>query len=203
MKVRAVDARRHAVGAVLIGVILLGCAPTEPTVPVRSNGLLRASDSEPRLRTVVPKPGVDAYSFGSIFLCLPPEAPEEALLVSVEPIARIGTGFETAGVGVHQTDPSLGGEALELEPGYPPKSIDVLEDVADEGSNFSVSAPCPAAPEVETVQLIIGLGVVGEGGGGWDGIRVRYTLAEKPYVLEIPQTLIVCGSETADLCQPD
>jgi hypothetical protein len=126
---------------------------------------------------------------------------EAAILDDVSPRATVGTGFEFLGARVREfTYEPLVHSFIESTFGFPPSTTDV-PDPLYEVAGFAVTSPCSQPPSGSYTELLIGLAMVGDDGGGWQGVDVAYSVGGQSYVLFIDEDLLICGRSTP-LCPP-
>ena len=106
---------------------------------------------------------------------------------SIDPIGPSVRGHQPAVV------VSSGGVAVG---GFPPTVPDTLLDPV----GYEVTTKCgddPAAPHTE---LLVGLGLDGSNGGGWQGVDVTSMARATTRILHINWGLLICGPLVADRC---
>jgi hypothetical protein len=139
-------------------------------------------------------PGVASWSFGSMFLCTTDGEP--AVIDGVKSHDTVGSGFRFAGVRIHDfryapdEEPILG--VFGFPPDFPSGTADPI--------GYVVDVPCPHKADGRVIELIVGLTATSSDGGGWLGVDVAYTLADRHYVLEIANHMLICGSATTAEC---
>ena len=141
-------------------------------------------------------PGVDTWSFGSMLLCLRLSG-TSAVIRAVGPHDSVGSGFQPAGVVIHDFTWSSGAEATISSEEFPPATA--VRTVAPEG--YVVDVECSSPPPDQAAELIVGLTATSDDGGGWLGADVTYSVDGQDYVLEINNEMLICGTSTAKHCE--
>jgi hypothetical protein len=141
-------------------------------------------------------PGVETWSFGSMFLCMQASG-ESAVIDDVQPHETVGSGFRVAGTVIHDFRYGPNEEPIIGVYGFPP---DFPSGTA-ETVGYVVDVPCPHKANGRAIELIVGLTVTGPEGGGWLGADVAYTVGDRRYVLELANRMLICGSATAAECE--
>jgi hypothetical protein len=67
-------------------------------------------------------------------------------------------------------------------------------------AGYSVRTACVDDPAAPYTELLVGLGRIGDDGGGWMGIDVTYERAGQTRVLAIDHNLLICGAAVASFC---
>jgi hypothetical protein len=67
------------------------------------------------------------------------------------------------------------------------------------GAVVATSCSTDAAGDPYT-ELILGFGVTGPGGGGWQGVDVAYTVGDAHYTLTTGYAFLICGTDVT--CDP-
>lgn len=137
-----------------------------------------------------------AWSYG-IRLCRF-SGDQPAVLDSVSPDSTVGSGFSFLGAKVRAfTVDWVDSKHTPIisVAGYPPPTNYVPDELHDV-KGFEVTSPCNHPPEGTYTELIVGLGRVGDDGGGWKGIDVAYTVGGQRHVLVLDIGLFICGPET-------
>jgi hypothetical protein len=131
-------------------------------------------------------------------LCLA-SGTQPAVLSDVAPHATVGFGFVFLGARVREfTYQPLVHSFISSVVGFPPPST-YVPDPLHEVAGSAVTSPCSQPPSGASTELLIGLAKVGDGGGGWQGIDVAYSVGAQSYVLFIDQDLLICGT-SVPLC---
>jgi hypothetical protein len=131
-----------------------------------------------------------AWTFG-LRLCLA-QTGQSAVIRQVGPAATLGSGFRDLGIGIRMFEPTLSHEPIISVPGFPPPTDKVPDSLANV-SGFEVATPCTNTPRQQYTELLIGLGKIGDDGGGWKGIKVDYEVDGRSFTLLIDHDLLVCG----------
>ena len=194
-KIRAFSTRGAAGAALCLAFAVTSCAGV--TYHRDGEGPM-ASIGDPETRTtvtVIRVPGVESWSFGSMFLCLQ-AADQSALVERVQPHDKVGSGFQLAGVLIHDFTFTKDETPIISVEGYPP----VFPSGTTEPAGYVVDVPCTRELGSRRIELIVGLTATGPEGGGWLGADVSYSIAGRKYVLEIANDMLICGTATAEAC---
>jgi hypothetical protein len=146
----------------------------------------------------LPLDGVASWTYGTR-LCLASGA-EPAIIDTVTPDAKIGTGFTVLGVRVRQFVPSPTHELVISTDAFPPPAREV-PDTLYEAHGYAVSTPCTDEVGAPFTELLVGLGRKGDDGGGWKGIDIAYTVGGRRMVVFLNHDLLVCGTSLGDMCR--
>lgn len=113
---------------------------------------------------------------------------------AVEPVETRGEGFTPTGTWVFSP---AAGESLAISlSGFAP---DVLDGSVEEVDAAEFRFECGASGPPQ--QLLVGLRGTGPDGGGWYGVRIRYSDAAKGrHTLEVPVVGLVCGNSVTPRC---
>jgi hypothetical protein len=139
-------------------------------------------------------PGVDTWSFG-MFLCMR-ESEETAIIEDVVPHETVGSGFEPVGTGIHEFTFSSGESGTISVEGFPPPTAIGLVPV----KGYALDVVCSNPGPDRVAELIVGLRVTADDGGGWLGADVSYSVADRDYVLEIRNEMLICGESVVEFC---
>jgi len=118
-----------------------------------------------------------------------------AVIDTVQPAATLGK-FDFLGARVRRFAPTGGHMPIISVDGYPPD----LPDETTDAAGFTVYDRCDGWPTAGYTELLIGLGLDGTAGGGWSGIEVAYHVGSHRYVLELKDSLAICGPAAASIC---
>lgn len=132
-----------------------------------------------------PQLGVDTWSFG-MPLCLE-ESGTSVTLHSVEPSETVGSGFEFVGAAIHEYTISSGETGIISVDRYPP-AAEVLIPIED----YVFELDCTAGQD-RGVELVVGLTMTNDDGGGWLGTDVSYSVGDRDYVLQIHNEMLICA----------
>ncbi len=139
-----------------------------------------------------------SWTYG-LRLCLA-SGTDPAVIESVTPAVSVGTGYRFLGAGIRRFQPTQDHTTVISLSAWPPPRDEVPDTLADI-HGYAVTTPCSqpvnSAPYTE---LMIGLGLDGDDGGGWNGIEVGYTVAGRHRVLVIAHDLFICGPAVAAQC---
>jgi hypothetical protein len=181
--------------ATLVGVVFVTTACIGPVRHADGGGPL-ASGNDPDTSTSVAverTPGIDAWSFG-MFLCMR-EPGQPAVLRSVVPHDSVGA-IDQVGAVIHEFTWSSGESGTGSADGFPPAHATEVVPIGD----YEVDIPCTTPPQDRAAEVIVGLRPTDEGGGGWLGADVLYSVGRRDYVLEIRNDMVVCGEAAAEYC---
>lgn len=142
-------------------------------------------------------PGVVSWTFG-VPLCLA-SGTSAPVIDSVGPTIAVGTGFQFLGASIRQFDPTASHTPIISTDGYPPPP-DMVPDVLRDYHHFVVTTPCTHDPRATTTELLIGLGITSDDGGGWRGVDVGYTVGGRHRILAVNERLFICGTSVAQEC---
>jgi hypothetical protein len=121
---------------------------------------------------------------------------ESAVIDHIEPHDTVGSGFRLAGILIHDFTFTPDETPIISVDGFPPTSLSGLADP----DGYVVDVRCPVEPGARVIELIVGLAATGTDGGGWLGADVFYSVADRHYVLEIDNHMLICGTATAAEC---
>ena len=115
---------------------------------------------------------------------------EEVILESVAPTGGFGS-FRYLGSRVREFTPSGSDNPIFSNNGFPPNVPDDLQTV----DRYHVTAGCSLDERSATyTEILLGIGRVGDSGGGWTGEEVSYRVGDRRYILELKFAIAVCGS---------
>ncbi len=146
---------------------------------------------------VDPKAGGSAWTYG-LPLCLA-DLSAPALIQSVGPVRSVGSGFTFFGARLREFSPSRDHMPIISVPGYPPPAAQV-PDATVEAVGARVTTVCSAELPSRYTELLIGLGLTSDDGGGWKGIEVRYSVDGRSRTLVIDHDLLICGASVSAEC---
>lgn len=124
-------------------------------------------------------------------LCLA-SGSDPAVLHSVGPSTAVGSGFRLLGTKVREFFATNQHTGIIGVNGFPPPRNMVPDPLADV-AGYSVKTACTIAPSAPYTELLVGLGLQGDDGGGWRGIEIAYSLGGRDHVLVINHDLMICG----------
>jgi hypothetical protein len=139
---------------------------------------------------VDPTTGATSWAFG-VRLCVA-VADSEVRLRSVVPTRTIGTGARDLGAFIRTF--TLAGNHMSIVgvEGFPPGLPDVPDDLFPVADTV-VSSACYGSFGDPYTELLVGLGLADSGGGGWNGIDVRYVADGRELILHLNHDLLICG----------
>ena len=146
----------------------------------------------------LPRDGVVAWTYGTR-LCLA-SGTDPAIIDTVTPAATVGTGFTVLGVRVRQFVPTSTHEILISTDAFPPPASEVPDSLSD-AHGYAVSTPCTDAVGSPYTELLVGLGKLGDDGGGWKGIDIAYTIGGRQMVVFLNHDMLICGTSLPEKCQ--
>lgn len=144
-------------------------------------------------------PGVSSWTFG-MRLCVT-SANAVAIIDSVGPTLPVGAGYRFLGASARAFDLSPSHTGIISVDSYPPPATFVPDPLTD-AVGYSVTTPCRDEPSGPYTELLVGLGVLSDSGGGWRGVDVKYTSGGRQYVLAIDFTILICGDAVKADCAP-
>lgn len=137
---------------------------------------------------------ITTWTFG-IRLCLATGS-TPAILEGISPDPTIGDGFRFLGASVREFDyDPLAHTFIYSVEGYPPPTATVPDPLHDI-DGFPVTTPCTRPPSGRYTELLVGLGLAGPDGGGWQGVDIAYTVDGRHQVLVLEHDLEICGTAT-------
>ena len=142
---------------------------------------------------VDPRAGGTEWTWGIPLCVLDPSLP--ATIRGVAPSKSVGR-YRLLGTFVRSWSPTASDTPIIAVPGYPPALPDVLHDPV----GFTVTTPCTDDPNAPHTELLVGLGIDGTDGGGWDGLDVTYSAAGLTRILQADWGLLICGPAIQDRC---
>lgn len=141
--------------------------------------------------------GVSSWTFG-IPLCLA-WGGGGAVIDAVGPTNSAGDGYRFLGAQVRTFRPSAEHEPISVDP-YPPPARFVPDALRD-ARGYAVTTRCSPDPSRDSyTELLVGLGVTSNAGGGWRGIDVTYRYYAMKLVLRIGWTILICGTAVQADC---
>ena len=188
--------------ALLIGVVLVlhnAASVYPPQRHADGAGPLASRDGPGHeMLAVDPARDTTSWTYG-MRLCLT-NGSTEATIESVGPTRSVGDGFRQLGAVIRQFTPSPMDTPIIGVAGYPPPSS-FVPDTMSAVRGFEVRTPCAdAEPDAPYTELLVGLGIVNEVGGGWDGVDVHYTSQGRAFVLSVQRQLFICGTAIEAKC---
>jgi hypothetical protein len=131
-----------------------------------------------------------SWTYG-LRLCIA-QGDDPAILRQVGPLATVGTGFRLVGTGVRTFTPTTDHEPIISVDAYPPPASEVPDALAPiEG--YAVDTPCNNDPRAPYTELLVGLAMQGDDGGGWKGIKVVYQVDGRTRTVTLDHDLLICG----------
>lgn len=134
--------------------------------------------------------GVGSWTFG-MRLCLS-GAGGPAVLRQVGPGETVGTGFRELGTGIRVFTPTPSHEPIISVSAYPPPAAQ-MPDALAKVDGYAVTTPCSNTPRQEYTELLVGLGMAGDDGGGWKGVKISYEAGGHTFTVLIDHDLLICG----------
>ena len=65
-------------------------------------------------------------------------------------------------------------------------------------AGISVTTKCLASDaNADYTELLVGLGRVGTDGGGWEGLKIAYTVDGQAYTLVVDHDMEICGTSVS------
>jgi hypothetical protein len=179
-------------------VLALGFVGAPPERHADGDGPLVSVNGGFEAMAVEPVAGVTAWTFG-MPLCV--EAGADAVtLESVTPSAAVGSGFVVLGTAVREFTLNQQHTPIISVSAWPPPHDQVPDDLAPV-PGFSVWTACDAGRSGPYTELLIGLGKSGNDGGGWKGIEVGYTAADRHRIVVLNHNILICGPSVATECR--
>lgn len=124
---------------------------------------------------------------------------DPVVLESIGPRATVGSGFRFLGASVREFDYDIKTTAPIISTiGYPPPPPYAAPPF-HELAGYEVRSACSSPPIGTYTELLVGLALVGDDGGGWNGLNVTYKAAGQTRVLTLDRDLLICG-RSVDLC---
>ena len=124
---------------------------------------------------------------------------DPAVIDAVGPTVSVGTGYRFLGASIRQFLPTLQHTSIIGVDNFPPPR-DKIPDALLDIHGYAVTTPCSRDPRAPYTELLIGLGIVSDAGGGWKGVDVGYTVAGRHRILAINERLLICGAAVAAEC---
>lgn len=138
-----------------------------------------------------------SWTYG-LRLCLS-SGSDPAILESVAPTVSVGTGYRFLGAGIRAFTPTQTHTGvIGVSPWPPPR--DVIPDPLSAVTGYAVTTPCSMDPHAPYTELLVGLGLQGDDGGGWHGIDIAYSVAGHHRILAVDRDLFICGRSVAAQC---
>lgn len=131
-----------------------------------------------------------SWTYG-LRLCIA-QGDEPAVLRQVEPLSTLGTGFRFVGGGVRTFTPTPEHTPIISVDSYPPPASEVPDALAPV-DGYAVETPCSNGPREPYTELLVGLAVRGDDGGGWKGIKVTYEVHGRTMTVTLDHDLLICG----------
>jgi len=162
--------------------------------PLASYNELGASGSD-AVNPVYTKAG--AWTFG-MRLCVA-YGSDLPVVDSVSPAHTVGSGFRFLGASVREFDPTPTNSPIISVDYYPPLHS-VIPDALHKIRGYAVKTRCSLDPGTPYTELLVGMGLVNSGGGGWKGVDVHYTVGGTHRILAIDYAVGICGESMP--CDP-
>jgi len=131
-------------------------------------------------------------------LCLA-SGSDAPVIDSVGPTVSVGTGYRFLGAVVRQFLPTADHQGVISVDNYPPPRP-LIPDQLHHAPGYAVTTRCSMDPGAPYTELLIGLGIVSDAGGGWLGVDIGYTVGGRHRVLAIDHRLLICGTAVAADC---
>jgi hypothetical protein len=142
---------------------------------------------------VDPRSGATTWTFGVPLCVLDPAVP--ATLQSVKPTKSLGR-YRLLGIKVRTFALTATNTPIVAIEGYPPAAASPVADPA----GYKVVTACGGGPTADYTELLIGLGVEGSEGGGFEGVDVTYVAGGMTRTLHADFQLLICGPVVDDRC---
>lgn len=138
----------------------------------------------------------------AIYVCLDRGAEPAVLDGPVTGSTRIGNGFDIVGSVARQGVPKRGFQVIGAVDGFPPRAP---FDQFQKAKGFAVNNTCTNDISRPFTELDFGVRRSKDGGGGWSGFEVGYSVGLRHHVLSVEGPNVICGSGlatdvSADLC---
>ena len=131
-------------------------------------------------------------------LCLA-SGSDPAVLHSVGPSTAVGSGFRLLGTKVREFFATNQHTGIIGVAGFPPPR-DMVPDPLADVAGYSVKTACTIVPSAPYTELLVGLGLQSDDGGGWRGIEIAYSVGGRDHVLVLNHDLLICGRAVAADC---
>lgn len=138
-----------------------------------------------------------SWTYG-LRLCLA-SGSDPAVISSIAPTASVGSGYQFLGAGIRQFLPTSDHTPVISLSAWPPPAGEVPDALSDT-QGYAVTTPCADDPLAPYTELMIGLGLEGADGGGWQGIDIAYSVAGQHRVVSLDHNLFICGPSVAAHC---
>lgn len=115
-----------------------------------------------------------------------------AILREVGPLTTLGTGFRLLGTGVRTFSRTPEHTPIISVDSYPPAASEVPDALAPV-DGYAVDTPCTNDPSAPYTELLVGLAMQGDDGGGWKGIKVVYEVHGRTMTVTLDHDLLICG----------
>jgi len=142
---------------------------------------------------VDPREGGGRWTFGVPLCVLDPAV--SATLQSVEATQSVGS-YELLGIKVRTFIRFPDNTGIITVDGFPPRVPNPLGDVA----GHVVPNGCRAGDNAPYTELLIGLGLMGPEGGGFEGVDVTYSANGATWTLHADIELLICGPAVGERC---
>jgi hypothetical protein len=131
-----------------------------------------------------------SWTYG-LRLCIA-QGDDPATLQAVGPLTTLGSGFRFVGSGVRTFTPTSAHTPIISVDSYPPPASEVPDALAPVGG-YAVETPCSNGPREPYTELLVGLAMQGDDGGGWKGIKVVYVVDGRSRAVTLDHDLLICG----------
>ena len=130
---------------------------------------------------------------------------DQSVVISgpIKPSQVIGVGFRYLGAFARVFTRATGATPIYSAGGFPPTVSERLQATRD----FTVGFLCPATSDDDAsapyVELLLGIGndPAIEGGGGWQGIEIAYSVGKTRYVVSLGYDIFICtGAVRSEYC---
>jgi hypothetical protein len=131
-----------------------------------------------------------SWTFG-MRLCIASGA-STPVIESVAPHQSVGRGYRFLGALVREFVPSPNDSPIISVDYYPPSPSQVPDTLHDI-FGYAVTTLCSLDPNAPYTELLIGLTLTSNDGGGWQGVDVAYTIGGRHRILVINNGVLICG----------
>lgn len=142
---------------------------------------------------VDPRSGGPEWTWGVPLCVLDSSSPPT--IQSVTPTKSVGR-YRLLGIRVRSWTPTASDTPIIAVAGYPPTLPDELHDPI----GFAITTACGDDPLAPHTELLVGLGIDGTDGGGWEGVDVTYSVGGLTRILQADWGLLICGPVVQDRC---
>jgi hypothetical protein len=131
-----------------------------------------------------------SWTYG-LRLCIA-QGDRPAILRQVGLLTTLGTGFRFVGSGVRTFTPTPDHEPIIGVDGFPPPESFVPDALAPV-DGYAVETACSNGPRGPYTELLVGLAMESDDGGGWKGIKVVYEVDGRTRTVTLDHDLLICG----------